>query len=174
MTDLPSELLFFHVRSDETYLLSVAVEIKLVFLQKAKSPVSGVVLGTFTLLSHSQKTDSGYIIIILNSLQVKKLRENWLAQWRRASGGRAWSIDGSSDSKFWGRRCGWNLKFRVSYNHKGKLGEFLICEWISVMNGQYFHLNSRAITFFFFCSLPLCLILHGGILEVVLFFNVFS
>lgn len=76
MTDLPSELLFFHVRSDETYLLSVAVEIKLVFLQKAKSPESGVVLGTFTLLSHSQKTDSGYIIIILNSLQVKKLREN--------------------------------------------------------------------------------------------------
>lgn len=77
MTDLPSELLFFHVRSDETYLLSVAVEIKLVFLkQKAKSPESGVVLGIFTLLSHSQKTDSGYIIIILNSLQVKKLREN--------------------------------------------------------------------------------------------------
>ena len=76
MTDLPSELLFFHVRSDETYLLSVAVEIQLVFLQKAKSPVSGVVLGTFALLSHSQKTDSGYIIIILNSLQVKKLREN--------------------------------------------------------------------------------------------------
>lgn len=33
MTDLPSELLFFHVRSEEKYLLSVAVEIKLVFLQ---------------------------------------------------------------------------------------------------------------------------------------------
>ena len=33
MTDLPSELLFFHVRNNEKYLLSVAVEIKLVFLQ---------------------------------------------------------------------------------------------------------------------------------------------
>lgn len=71
---------------------------------------------------------------ILNSLQVKKLRENWLAQWRRASEGQSLVTRWFLWLKFWGRRCGWNLKFRVSYNHKGKLGEFLICEWISVMN----------------------------------------
>ena len=51
-------------------------------------------LGTFTLLSHYQKTDSGYVIFVLNSLEIRKLRSDLLIdeqKERRRPG------DGSSD-----------------------------------------------------------------------------
>ena len=51
-------------------------------------------LGTFTLLSHSQKTDSGYVILVLNSLEMRKLRSDLLSDEQQE---RRWSGDGSSD-----------------------------------------------------------------------------
>ena len=51
-------------------------------------------LGTFTLLSHSQKTDSGYVILVLNSLEMRKLRSDLLSDEQQE---RRWPGDGSSD-----------------------------------------------------------------------------
>ena len=51
-------------------------------------------LGTFTLLSHSHKTDSGYVILVLNSLEMRKLRSDLLSDEQQE---RRWPGDGSSD-----------------------------------------------------------------------------
>lgn len=129
-------------------------------------PVSAILLVTFRLLSHSYKTDRRYGSIIQFYKWENSERKDLLSDEQQVRG-RAWSEDGSSDSRFWGRRYGWDLKLRGSRHHKGKLTEFLFYGWISLTNGQRFYVKSGTITF---VLLPaLCLILHCGILEMISF-----
>lgn len=129
-------------------------------------PVSALLLVTFRLLSHSYKTDRRYGSNIEFYKRENSERKDLLSDEQQVRG-RAWPGDGSSDSGFWGRRYGWDLKLRVSRHHKGKLREFLFYGWISLLNGQHFHVKSGTITF---VLLPaLCLFPYCGISEVISF-----
>lgn len=49
--------------------------------------MAGIVLGTFALLSHTHKTDSGYVLIILNSFTNEKTQREVTCSMMNRKGG---------------------------------------------------------------------------------------